>query len=51
LCRPDISPFSLQRLAEAHPRLEAAFVYELLDQPMIAGAQCGKPEPRTLTPF
>jgi hypothetical protein len=45
LGRPNTSPFSLQRLVEAHPQLEAAFVYELLDQPMISGAQCGKPSP------
>ena len=27
----------------AHPQLEAVFVYQLLDQPDIEGAACGKP--------
>ena len=33
----------LRQLAVAHPQLEAVFVYQLLDQPDIEGAACGKP--------
>ena len=32
----------IKQLAQKHPQLEAVFVYELLDQPMIDGAACGK---------
>ena len=34
----------IKQYAIVHPLLEAAFVYELLDQPEIQGVQCGKPK-------